>query len=128
MENKTTRFSEELAGNYGPFWKDNALKEIAKMQQYADSGEICLDPNGGAYWKSSGYYLPDECIEKLEHTTFKFSAEETKKARKIQDDKFIEEYRKNPPSPSFEEMCEMRAAFGEGAVVVDVFSGRQYKL
>lgn len=128
MKNKTTRFSEDLAGKHGSFWKDNALKEIAKMQKYADSGEICLDPNGGVYWKSSGYYLPDECIEKLGHTTFKFSAKETKIARKLQGEKFIEEYRKNPHTPSFEEICEMRAAFGKGAVVVDVFSGQQYKL
>lgn len=38
---------------------------------------------------------------------------------------FLQEYRANQGEPSQEERYEMRAAFGEGVEVIDVFSGRR---
>jgi hypothetical protein len=40
----------------------------------------------------------------------------------------LEQYRKNRRAPSEEELFEMRAAFGAGATVVDVLTGREYTL
>lgn len=43
-------------------------------------------------------------------------------------DKVLGDYRRNQPAvPSAEEQFEMRAAFGEGADVVDVISGRRWR-
>jgi hypothetical protein len=40
----------------------------------------------------------------------------------------IEQYRKNRRAPSAEELFEMRAAFGAGAIVVDALTGEVYRL
>lgn len=128
MKDKTTRFSGELAGKYGDFWKNNALREIEDMQKRSDNGEICLDENKGAFWKKSGNYLPEDCAEKLSHTDFDFSMTATEEGRRKQTEKFLEEYLKNPRKPSEEELFEMRAAFGTGTTVIDVFSGQKIAL
>lgn len=49
-------------------------------------------------------------------------------AREADTAKFLASYRANPPQPSAEELSEMRAAFGEGETVVDVFTGRKIQL
>ncbi len=121
-----SRFTEELAGMHGEYWKKNAIEEIERFQKCADDGDILLDKNGGAFWKSSGNYLPSDCAEKLGYTDFIFSLTETIRAGREQTRKLIEEYRKHPRIPSEEERAEMRAAFGEGTVVVDVFSGMKF--
>ena len=54
--------------------------------------------------------------------------EASEAARKVDDDKFFAEYRKNQRPLSGEELFEMRAAFGPGETVVDVISGRKTKL
>jgi len=46
--------------------------------------------------------------------------------RRIEDRRAIEAYRKNYRGPSQEEQFEMRAAFGSGARVVNVLTGRRY--
>ena len=52
----------------------------------------------------------------------------TTKARYEEVQKFLEEYRANPPQPTEEEIYEMRAAFGEGAEVVNIITGQKTKL
>ena len=46
--------------------------------------------------------------------------------RKIEDIASLEAYRKNYKGPSEEEMFEMRAAFGPGAILVNVLTGHSY--
>jgi hypothetical protein len=41
---------------------------------------------------------------------------------------FLDDYRKNDSPPDAEQLYEMRAAFGEGETVVNVFTGRETKL
>ena len=123
-----TRFERELSGALGAFWKKNAEQEIAKMQQRVDNDEIRTNINGGAFWNSNGNYLPADCAEILSHTDFAFSLEETNRARKAQNEAFLENYRKNYQGPTAEEQAEMRAAFGEGATVVNVITGKRTRL
>ena len=123
-----TRFMRELQGDFGPFWTENARKEIAKMQERADNDEIRTNTNGAAFWNSNGNYLPADCAEILSHTDFRFSLEETNRARKAQNEAFLENYRRNYKGPSEEERAEMRAAFGTGATVVNVISGEWIRL
>ena len=125
---RKTRFQQEYDGDLGDFWYKNARKEIQRMQEKADAGDILLDENGGAYWKSSGNYLPDDCVEKLFYTDFEFDPDATAIAREEQTHRVLEEYRKNYKGPSAEEIEEMRAAFGTGTTVVDAITGKKIRL
>ena len=123
-----TRFERELKGDCGAFWKAEAEKQIAKMQERADNYEIRTNMNGAAFWNSNGNYLPTDAAEVLSYTDFPFSLEETAKARDAQTAAFLENYQKNYTGPGEEEKAEMRAAFGEGTTVVDVISGERIRL
>ena len=120
-----TRFEMNLEGKFSEFWKKNAEQEILKMQERLHNGEIGVDANGAVYWTSVNSYLPEDCVEILQHTGFSFNAEATAIARKKETAEVIERYRRNSHRPSAEEMFEMRAAFGSGVWVTDAFSGRK---
>lgn len=49
-------------------------------------------------------------------------------AREAEIDAFVAEYRRQDAEPDAEQLCEMRAAFGPGATVVNVITGRKTKL
>lgn len=66
-------------------------------------------------WMILGYITADE-------------AEASIKLRKIETDAFLKAYRKNPPKITAEDRYEMRAAFGEGAEVVNIITGKVTKL
>lgn len=118
-----TRFEKELSGKLGEYWKRNAEREIAWMQERVDNGEVLLDGNCAAYWKSNGQYIPSDCVEKLQHTGFFFDADATNKAREQQDEEFFAAYRKNYRQPDAEMLAEIRAAFGN-ETVVDIVTGQ----
>ena len=122
-----TRFEQELSGTLGAFWKKNAEQEIERMQRMADNGEIRTNMNGAAFWNSNGNYLPADAAEKLSHTDFEFSLEETEKAREAQVTQQLKAYRQNHRT-SAEEREEMRAAFGPGTTVVNIISGERTRL
>lgn len=121
-----TRFEMELNGKLGGFWKRNAEERIADMQKHADNGDILLDGNCAAYWKTNGHYLPSDCVEVLSHCVFFFDAEATLKAEREENEKWLAEYRSTRHELSWEAQMEMRSAFGEGTKVVDIFSGETY--
>lgn len=98
------------------------------MQQRIENDEIRTNANGGAFWNSNGNYLPADCAEILSHTYFPFSLEETNRARKAQNEAFLENYRRNAQPVSAEERAEMRAAFGIGTTVVNVITGQRTRL
>ena len=122
-----TRFEQELSGALGAFWKKNAEQEIERMQRMADNDEIRTNMNGAAFWNSNGNYLPADAAEKLSHTDFPFSLEETEKAREAQTAQQLEAYRQNHRT-SAEEIEEMRAAFGTGTTVVNIITGERIRL
>ena len=123
-----TRFEQELSGALGAFLKRNAEEQIARMQVRVDNNEIRTNINGGAFWAINGNYLPADCAEILSHTDFPFSLEETNRARKAQNEAFLDSYRKNYKGPTAEERMEMEAAFGKGTTVVNVITGMQTRL
>ena len=63
-----TRFEKELSGALGTFWKKNAEMEVERFQTSADQGEIILDADGAARWKTNQRYISNnyrpELIEK----------------------------------------------------------------
>ena len=122
-----TRFEQELSGALGAFWKKNAEQEIERMQRMADNDEIRTNMNGAAFWNSNGNYLPADAAEKLSHTDFEFSLEETEKAREAQVTQQLKAYRQNHRT-SAEEREEMRAAFGPGTTVVNIITGERTRL
>lgn len=88
--------------------------------------------NGVVRWNSNDNVPFDDmlfdfvCIGAIDEAT----RERSNEARKADTAAFCAEYRKAQANrkPSAEELFEMRAAFGEGAEVVDVISGRRIQL
>lgn len=119
-----TRFEMDLMGRFGDYWKNDAEKQIAKMQESANNGEILTDDNGGAYWKSSGHYLPEDCAVILTHTSFDFNLEETNRGRKAQNEKILDNYRKTHKTTD-EERIEAHNAFGNGTHIVNIITGER---
>ena len=120
-----TRFEMNLNGLYGPYWVEDAKREIAKMEERVDNDEIRTSIGGGAFWNSNGRYLPEEQAVILSYTDFPFSLEETNRARETQTAAFLENYRSNYTGPSTEERAEMQAVFGPGATVIDIITGQR---
>ena len=86
--------------------------------------------DGVVRWNSNGNIPPSDILEFWKFLGKDFDYDKTIKVNEEETKKFFEEYRKNMQrrNPSEEELFEMRAAFGEGAEVVDVISGRRIKL
>lgn len=122
-----TRFEREISGELGAFWKQNAQEEVRKAVFWAEN-DAEVDEFGAIRWKNNKRYLMDDLCEKLEYACYPFSRKATARARAIQVDEELAEYRKNPPQIDAEMMAEMRSAFGDGAVVVDIISGRKIYL
>lgn len=122
-----TRFERELSGELGAFWKKNAEQELAKVKADLEAGKITIDENGVAR-NCIGRALMDDMLEKVEHLTDKADREATRAARTEENEKALEEYRRNQRKATAEELAEMRAAFGEGETVVDIITGRRYSL
>lgn len=122
-----TRFQQELSGILGPYWVGHAEREVIAAVEMARN-DATVDENGAISWKSNGSYLMDDLCEKLDFAGYPFSWEATKAARAEQVDRELTEYRRNYRGPSEAELREMRAAFGEGATVVDVLSCREIRL
>jgi hypothetical protein len=81
-------------------------------------------------WSSNGRCPHDDMLAAwlvLEVITMA-QAEATSAARRAEDARFIEEYRSADPVPDGEQIAEMRAAFGQGATVVNVITGRKTNL
>lgn len=124
-----TRFEMELNGMLGEYWKKHAEEELEKVRAELKAGLITIDTMGVAR-NRIGRALMGDMLEKVVRVTDKVDAEATQKARDAEVEKSISEYRERMKNhkPSAEELFEMRAAFGPGAKVVDVFTGQTYCL
>ena len=123
-----TRFMRELSGELGSYWKSAAEKKIEEMKERIERDEIRTSINGGAFWNSNGHYLPLECAEVLSFTDFPFSLEETNRAREEQEKLFLERYKATHKEATLEERHQMRAAFGTGQTIVNIFTGERIRL
>ena len=121
-----TRFQRELTGELGEFWKKQAEEQLDKVRAELSEGKITIDAEGVAR-NCIGRVLMDDLLEQLCMVTDKVNAEATRAARAAEVEADIEEYRRTHRPPSAEELAEMRAAFGAGAVVVDALTGKKIK-
>lgn len=119
-----TRFKMELSGMLGEFWKQQAEQELRAVKSDLDSCRITIDGDGVAR-NCIGRALANDMLEKVEmvapdcvnvSATRATYAAEAREAMKGYTDR----------QPSDAEMHEMRSAFGSGATVVDVLTGRRY--
>lgn len=126
---KKSRFELELSGERGDFWKKDAEKRLEEVKKDIATGDITIDEDGVAR-NCLGRVVMSDMADIIELVSKDFNRKNTEDARDKEDRKFIEEYRKQQKNReySWEELAEMRAAFGEGTTVVDVFSGRKIKL
>ena len=122
-----TRFEKELSGALGAYWKKEAEKELARVEKDLEEGRITIDENGIAK-NCIGRTLHDDMLEKVAMVTSKVNVETTRAARDEETAKAIEAYKASYTGPSEEEMFEMRAAYGKGTTVVDIFTGKKIKL
>ena len=121
-----TRFAREWNGELGAFWQKNAHEEAARL--LAQRGNIEVEEDGAAKWKSNGSYLPADVVEKLIFAGADFFSEEATAAkRKAQTTEFLGNYRRNHRTTA-EERTEMEAAFGKGTTVVNIITGEKIKL
>ena len=124
-----TRFEKEISGALGEYWIKSAEKEVEKICKDA-AERATVEADGAIKWNSSGNYLPDDCCEKLEYAGFEFSREATAAKRDAQQRKSLEEYRayRKENGYSEEELAEMRAAFGAGERMMDIFTKEAWTL
>lgn len=120
-----TRFEKELSGALGTFWKKNAEMEVERFQALADQGEIILDADGAARWKTNQRYLPGDCAEKLSYTSFSFNLAATVKKREQMD--FLPS-RRSRWTPGTEDLAEMTSVFGRGTIVVNIITGERIRV
>ena len=122
-----TRFEKELSGALGAYWKKEAEKELARVKKDLEEGKITIDENGIAR-NCIGRTLHDDMLEKVAMVSDKVNVEATRAARDEETAKVIEAYKATYTGPSEEDLFEMRAAFGKGTTVVDIFTGKKIKL
>ena len=139
---RQTRFEQEISGELDRqvaertgepnkhFWQKNAEKEVAWVLNKYENGELLIDENGIATWVSNGNAIPEDCVEKAIYGGLPINAELTREFRDRQTEQSIAEYRERMKNHVYsdEELFEMRATFGAGAVVVDVITGREIQL
>ena len=122
-----TRFEREISGSLGAFWKKNAEEEVRKAVAQADT-QATDETDGAIKWTGNGRYLMDDFCEKLEYAGYAFDREATARKRDGQNDESLTQYRRNDRGLSVEALAEAGAAFGEGATVVNVLTGRKTRL
>lgn len=90
-----------------------------------------VEEDGAIKWESNGRYLMKDTMENVIANGFnEFSVEATNRKRDAQNSRFIQEYKERTEKVGYsnEEIQEMRNAFGKGAKVVDVLTGKVIEL
>lgn len=82
-----------------------------------------LDQGGVVRWRSNDQVPPTDCLIKMGIHGAELARMEEVRDREL--DAFLAEYRaQQPAEPTAEERFEMRAAFGIGARIVNIITGR----
>ena len=138
----TSRFMQEITGELdrqvaerkgepnNHFWQRHAEQEVARLLKQYEYGELIIDEYGVAYWASNDNAIPQEVAEKAEYAGLPINRELTRQLEEEQSARSIQAYRERMKNHVYtaEELYEMRCAFGEGATVVDVITGRKIQL
>ena len=119
-----SRFQKDLEGANGPFWQAEARKELEQVKADLNAGRITVDAQGVAR-NRVGRALMDDQMEQLVMVCPTASVEATRRVREAEVEKELEAYRKAPHRP---DTAELRAAFGEGATVVDIITGETFRV
>jgi hypothetical protein len=82
------------------------------------------DRNGILHWTSNGNPVPLSTFKEA----FAVAPAGQAEACQANTDAFLAEYRAQDHTPSREDLFEMRAAFGAGATVVNVITGKRTRL
>lgn len=95
-------------------------------------GKYYIDDKGVVRWKSNDRVPPQDCLEQI-YKSGAISEVKYELSQIIRDEEtsaFLADYRKRMENyePSPEELFEMRATFGEGAVVVNAITGKKINL
>ena len=75
-----SRFTKELRGELGAYWKADAEERLEEMGAAVSIGEITIDDNGVAR-DMIGRALTEEQMEILSFTDWRFSEDATRAAR-----------------------------------------------
>jgi len=104
--------------------KNYELKTKQDHQHYLELQSYLID--GIYYWKSNDHPVPSDFMTK---TVVGNSARQILAIEK-NTVKFLKEYRESRKNYKYseEELFEMRAAFGEGEIIVDVITGQEIQL
>ena len=119
-----SRFLKDLEGANGPFWQAEARKSLEKVRSDLEAGRITVDADGVAR-NCIGRALMDDLLEQLALVCDTADVEATRRVREAEVEKELGAYRNAPHRP---DTAELRAAFGEGATVVDVITGEIIRL
>ena len=124
-----SRFMMNLEGKFGEWWQKRAQEDIEKTRKELEAGEITIDDKGVAR-NCIGNIVMSDILEMLTFVTDRVNVEATLAAADEESHRWAAEYRAAMKNhiPTQEELFEMRAAFGEGATVIDVISGQTIQL
>jgi hypothetical protein len=102
------------------------LTNIERSSWYKDEENLVIR------WVSNDSIPPQECMDWLYENNFVGRGWYVKSnsVREIEQDKFLEEYCERMANhvPSDEDVFEMRSAFGDGNIVVNVITGKRTQL
>lgn len=124
-----TRFDKELQGLYGDYWKKEAIKYLHKIEEEVFTGKITFDSEGVAR-NCIGRVVMNDIANALDYIVNdgSFRWDKTIEARQKEDEEFLKEYASHNHQPSDEELAEMKAAFGQGAKVINILTGQEIQL
>lgn len=124
-----TRFDRELRGEFGDYWKKEAIKYLHKIEEEVFTGKITFDSEGVAR-NCIGRVVMDDVANALDYIVNdgSFRWDKTIEARQKEDEEFLKEYASHNHQPSDEELAEMKAAFGEGTKVTNILTGQEIQL
>lgn len=84
--------------------------------------------NGIVRWESNNNIPPREVLEFWNYANLPFNYEKSLKLLEEETNNFLSEYTINHTQPSEEELYEMRSAFGKNTEIVNVITGKKYKI
>lgn len=103
-------------------------RESERLKEKLENAATIDGPTGVIRWDSNGSVPPADCVKFAAFLGLDVDIAACDAARDEDTRRFLAEYRANDRGPDAEQLSEMRAAFGEGAEVVNIITGRRTRL